>query len=125
MGTFLIRGTRAGCHTIASKSGMSPFPRRTIAPLTSRSLARCRDPGCLLLSSRLLSPPPAFAAVPIPKPPAIDARAYVLIDYQSGRMLAGDKADVQMEPASITKLMTGYVRVPRAAGKSASASPTT
>ncbi len=51
----------------------------------------------------------AFAAVPIPKPPALDARAYVLIDYQSGRVLAGEKADAQMEPASITKLMTGYL----------------
>src|SRR6185369_2344463 len=51
----------------------------------------------------------ATAAVPVPKPPGIAARAYVLIDYQSGRVLAGDKADVQMEPASITKLMTGYV----------------
>ncbi len=51
----------------------------------------------------------AFAAVPVPKPPAIDARAYVLIDFQSGRVLAADKAEAQMEPASITKLMTGYV----------------
>ena len=51
----------------------------------------------------------AFAAVPIPKPPALDARAYVLMDYQSGRVLAADKADAQMEPASITKLMTGYI----------------
>jgi serine-type D-Ala-D-Ala carboxypeptidase (penicillin-binding protein 5/6) len=50
----------------------------------------------------------AFAAVPIPKPPAIDARAYVLIDYDTGRVLAAEKADVQSEPASITKLMTGY-----------------
>jgi D-alanyl-D-alanine carboxypeptidase (penicillin-binding protein 5/6) len=51
----------------------------------------------------------ATAAVPVPKPPAIDARAYVLIDFQSGRVLAEDKAEVQMEPASITKLMSGYV----------------
>ena len=50
----------------------------------------------------------ALAAVPVPKPPAIDARAYVLIDYQSGRVLAALKPDVQSEPASITKLMTGY-----------------
>jgi D-alanyl-D-alanine carboxypeptidase (penicillin-binding protein 5/6) len=56
----------------------------------------------------LVCAPAAYAAVPIPKPPSIDARAYVLLDYQSGRVLAGDKADVQMEPASITKLMTGY-----------------
>jgi len=51
----------------------------------------------------------AHSAVPVPKPPAIDARAYVLIDFQSGRVLAADKAEAQMEPASITKLMTGYV----------------
>jgi len=50
----------------------------------------------------------AFGAVPIPKPPAIDARAYVLIDFQSGRVLAAEKADVRNEPASITKVMTGY-----------------
>jgi D-alanyl-D-alanine carboxypeptidase (penicillin-binding protein 5/6) len=50
----------------------------------------------------------ASAAVPIPKAPALDARAYVLIDYHSGRVLAADRADVQSEPASITKLMTGY-----------------
>ena len=59
----------------------------------------------------------SFAAVPIPQPPAIDARAYVLMDYQTGRILASDKPDVQMEPASITKLMSGYARVPRAPGK--------
>ncbi len=51
----------------------------------------------------------AFAAVPVPKPPAIDARAYVLMDYESGRVLAADKADLQQEPASITKLMTAYI----------------
>jgi D-alanyl-D-alanine carboxypeptidase (penicillin-binding protein 5/6) len=51
----------------------------------------------------------ARAAVPIPKPPAIDAGAYVLVDYQSGRVLASHRADVQSEPASITKLMTAYV----------------
>jgi D-alanyl-D-alanine carboxypeptidase (penicillin-binding protein 5/6) len=51
----------------------------------------------------------AFAAVPVPKPPAIDARSYVLMDYQSGRVLAADKADLQQEPASITKLMTAYI----------------
>ncbi len=61
--------------------------------------------------------PAAFAAVPIPKPPSIDARSYVLMDYQSGRVLAGEKPDAQMEPASITKLMTGYAVFPRAQGE--------
>jgi len=51
----------------------------------------------------------AHAAVPVPRPPALDARSYVLIDHDTGRILAADKADLQMEPASITKLMTGYL----------------
>jgi D-alanyl-D-alanine carboxypeptidase (penicillin-binding protein 5/6) len=50
----------------------------------------------------------ALAAVPIPNPPSIDARAYVLLDYQSGRILAAREPDVHSEPASITKLMSGY-----------------
>ena len=49
------------------------------------------------------------AAVPIPQPPSVDARSYILIDYASGRVLAESKADQRVEPASITKLMTAYV----------------
>jgi D-alanyl-D-alanine carboxypeptidase (penicillin-binding protein 5/6) len=52
---------------------------------------------------------PAFSAsVPIPKAPAIDARAYILMDYESGKVLGEQKADERMEPASLTKLMTAY-----------------
>ncbi len=50
----------------------------------------------------------AHGAVPIPKPPTVDARAYVLIDYHSGRVLAALNSATQMEPASITKVMTAY-----------------
>ncbi|MFO1427245.1 MAG: D-alanyl-D-alanine carboxypeptidase family protein [Steroidobacteraceae bacterium] len=50
----------------------------------------------------------ALAAVPVPKPPDVAARAYVLIDHASGRVLAGHLQDERMEPASITKLMTAY-----------------
>ncbi len=48
-------------------------------------------------------------ALPIPQPPAVTARAYILIDYRSGRVLAAEHADDRMEPASLTKLMTSYV----------------
>src|SRR5690349_18929400 len=51
---------------------------------------------------------PAFSAVPIPKPPTIDARAYILVDYESGKVLGEDKAGERMGPASLTKLMTSY-----------------
>src|SRR5580692_3719761 len=52
---------------------------------------------------------PTYAAAPIPKPPDVNARAYILSDYQSGRVLAQDHADDREEPASLTKLMTAYV----------------
>src|SRR5688572_25682422 len=63
----------------------------------------------LMLSLFLVYFSAADAAVPVPKPPAINAQAYVLIDFQSGRVLAEQRADVQSEPASITKLMTAYI----------------
>jgi D-alanyl-D-alanine carboxypeptidase (penicillin-binding protein 5/6) len=54
-------------------------------------------------------PVAARAAAPIPQPPPVTARAYILGDYNSGRVLAADHAYDRMEPASLTKLMTSYV----------------
>ena len=51
----------------------------------------------------------AVYAQVIPPPPQVPVRGYVLMDYQSGNLLADLKGDERMEPASITKLMTGYV----------------
>ncbi|MCP5159670.1 MAG: D-alanyl-D-alanine carboxypeptidase [Gammaproteobacteria bacterium] len=45
----------------------------------------------------------------IPPPPQVPVRGYILVDYQSGNILAELKSNERMEPASITKLMTGYV----------------
>lgn len=52
--------------------------------------------------------PSVPAAVPIPKAPAIDARSYLLMDYESGTVLGESRADERMEPASLTKLMSAY-----------------
>jgi D-alanyl-D-alanine carboxypeptidase (penicillin-binding protein 5/6) len=52
----------------------------------------------------------AFAArAQTPQPPEIAARQYVLIDLASNQVLAERDADVQAEPASLTKLMTAYL----------------
>lgn len=42
-------------------------------------------------------------------PPNVLARAWVVIDQPSGRILASGNPDVQLAPASLTKLMTAYV----------------
>jgi D-alanyl-D-alanine carboxypeptidase (penicillin-binding protein 5/6) len=50
-----------------------------------------------------------YAAVPVPAPPEVAAKNYFVIDFASGKVLAEKDADEQIEPASITKLMTSYV----------------
>ena len=89
-------------------------------------LRSCLSALLVLLSSAALAAPAAPAAptpvpaaspaavssgsaAPIPPPPSLDARSYILIDYQSGRVLAQAHMDDRAEPASLTKLMTAYV----------------
>ena len=51
---------------------------------------------------------PSTAPTPIPPPPELKARSYILIDHDSGRVLAALDPDSRQEPASLTKLMTAY-----------------
>lgn len=65
-----------------------------------------RLPAALALFACLA---PALAApLPVPPPPRIEAKAWILLDQQSGRVIASRDADRPMEPASLTKLMTAY-----------------
>jgi len=48
-------------------------------------------------------------AAPIPAPPKVAASSYILIDYDSGRVLAEKNSNQRLEPASITKIMTAYI----------------
>jgi D-alanyl-D-alanine carboxypeptidase (penicillin-binding protein 5/6) len=63
----------------------------------------------LLSCANLTAALAAAAAAPIPAPPQVPARAYLLEDFQTLRVLASDHADDRMEPASLTKLMTAYI----------------
>jgi len=48
-------------------------------------------------------------AAPLPAPPQLSANSYLLIDYDSGRVIAEKEADLRIEPASLTKMMTAYL----------------
>ena len=50
----------------------------------------------------------AWAAQVAP-PPALAVKAYLLQDFNSGNFIASYKKDEQIEPASLTKIMTAYV----------------
>jgi len=45
----------------------------------------------------------------IPSPPSIAAKSFLLIDFNSGHVLAEKDSNQRVEPASLTKIMTGYV----------------
>ena len=45
----------------------------------------------------------------VPSPPEMSARAYFLIDYDTGKILAEKNPDTQLGPSSLTKMMTSYV----------------
>jgi D-alanyl-D-alanine carboxypeptidase (penicillin-binding protein 5/6) len=49
------------------------------------------------------------AALPIPKAPSTGAKAFVIQDFNSGRIIAEENADMPVEPASITKMMTAHI----------------
>ncbi|MFN3587179.1 MAG: D-alanyl-D-alanine carboxypeptidase family protein, partial [Moraxellaceae bacterium] len=70
--------------------------RRLVAGLTPLLLAP-------LLS---LSAAPAVA---VPSPPALNNKAWLLVDYDSGQVLGQYNADARLAPASLTKMMTSYL----------------
>ncbi|MGE0373463.1 MAG: D-alanyl-D-alanine carboxypeptidase family protein [Gammaproteobacteria bacterium] len=59
-----------------------------------------------LLGSATLRAAPPFKG--IPDPPTLPVRSYLLMDHASGQVLAESHADVRVEPASLTKIMTVY-----------------
>jgi D-alanyl-D-alanine carboxypeptidase (penicillin-binding protein 5/6) len=60
-----------------------------------------------LLAFLFLFATAAHAAVE--PPPALAARAWLLVDHHTGQVLAARNAEQKVEPASLTKMMTSYV----------------
>ncbi len=62
--------------------------------------------ACLLL---LINFPLHAAPSIVPAAPTINAKAWLLIDYNSGQVLAEHNSQQRVEPASLTKMMTAYI----------------
>jgi len=91
--------------------------------MTLRSLLHCATLLAIAVAAAACSssdapeapttPPAAAEAtsppVPLPPPPELKARSFIVIDHDSGRVLAALEPDSRQEPASLTKLMTAYV----------------
>lgn len=60
------------------------------------------------LSAAILSPF-AQATVVVPSPPTLENKAFVLMDYDSGQVLAESNQHEHLAPASLTKMMTSFL----------------
>ena len=73
----------------------------------------CFFSACLLLLSaagaRAASPLHVVLTASLPDPPALHARAAILIEARTGAVLFEDHADEQIPPASLAKLMTLHI----------------
>jgi len=63
----------------------------------------------LLIGQLLFSCVVYAGATAIPAPPGIKANAYLLQDFDSGKILASKNIDQRIPPASLTKMMTVHV----------------
>ena len=63
----------------------------------------------VIITALLTLPWLAQAQTPIPSAPDLSAQGYILVDHDSGKLLAAKNENARLDPASITKLMTAYV----------------
>ena len=66
-------------------------------------------PALLVLVLVFASSAFAQSPMPTPAPPIIGAKSYLVVDSKTGRELASLDPDIQLAPASLTKIMTTYV----------------
>lgn len=62
----------------------------------------------LIALSMFASLAQAAPPMPTPAPPELGVKAYVLVDFDTGKVLAEKDASMRAEPASLTKIMTVY-----------------
>jgi len=62
-----------------------------------------------LFGSVLAVSPLSQAVTIIPDAPQINAKGFILVDYTTGKVIAEGNADMQLAPASLTKMMTSYI----------------
>lgn len=79
---------------------------RLLAPLALLFWLLC--PGFSNPAYSALIDIPESVKSPIPVP-SVAARSWILADFETGWILGSENADLEIEPASLTKLMTSYL----------------
>jgi D-alanyl-D-alanine carboxypeptidase (penicillin-binding protein 5/6) len=91
---------------------LSPFALALVAGLALSGCGSDKEDAAApsaTADAGVAAAPAAPAATALPPPPQLNARSFIVMDHESGRVLAAFEPDSRQEPASLTKLMTAYV----------------
>ncbi|ENW95918.1 D-alanyl-D-alanine carboxypeptidase PBP5/6 [Acinetobacter sp. NIPH 1852] len=61
------------------------------------------------IAALLLLPSFSYAATVLSAPPELNNKSYVLMDYETGQILAAKNENEKLAPASMTKMMTSFI----------------
>lgn len=61
------------------------------------------------IAAVLLVPSFSYAATVLSNPPELNNKSYVLMDFETGQILAAKNENEKLAPASMTKMMTSYI----------------
>ena len=61
------------------------------------------------IAALLLLPSFSYAATVLSTPPELNNKSYVLMDYETGQILASKNENEKLAPASLTKMMTSFI----------------
>ena len=107
---FSILLTAAACALTPT------FPTFAAGPPNSKSASPKKAPAPKKAAPSKKAAAAANALPPLeadttlaPKPPALPAKAWLLMDFDTGQVLASANADEGLPPASLTKMMTSYI----------------
>lgn len=97
----------AASITAQAQPALGVLPKSEQAQYAQPQLNATPQPG----AAPTLNAPQPSASQPqvIPTAPSVAAKAFLLMDADSGAVLAEGNADERLAPASLTKLMTSYV----------------
>jgi len=95
----------------ASAFAAQPHKAKTSAAPKSTAKAKAGKPTA---SKKATAAAQALPALPAqvalaPNAPALQSKAWLLMDFDSGEVLASANADEALPPASLTKMMTSYI----------------
>jgi serine-type D-Ala-D-Ala carboxypeptidase (penicillin-binding protein 5/6) len=92
------------------RSGLVAFGVLLAAPLAGQHTVAAPLAGQQTVAAPLAAQQTASAAASArPAPPKLGVKSHYLVDFTTDRVLSANGPDVELPPASLTKLMTAYV----------------